>query len=237
MQVHYGVLNPNASWRTRLMTIAKGSFHIVRSRARERLGVSCGIRGNGWCVTHTLLERVPYQCFSLTEDLEYGIDVGLAGYRVQYCDEAHSNAEMVSVERVARSQRQRWEDGRFQLVRAKTLPLLLATFRKRSGVCLDLALDLMVLPLSYVALNTILLMVAAGAASLWSSSFLPWLWAGVGCVIALTAYVLRGWQLSGIGAEGALDLARAPGFLLWKVVLMLRKRKSQAWVRTDRETG
>jgi glycosyltransferase involved in cell wall biosynthesis len=32
VQAHYGVLNPMASWRTRLITIAKASFHIVRSR-------------------------------------------------------------------------------------------------------------------------------------------------------------------------------------------------------------
>jgi len=111
VQAHYGVLNPGASWRTRLMTIAKGAFHIVRSRARERLRLSCGVRGNGWCVTHALLQRVPYHAFSLTEDLEYGIDIGLAGCRVEYADEAHSNAEMVSGEQLARTQRQRWEAG------------------------------------------------------------------------------------------------------------------------------
>jgi len=34
VQVHYGVLNPMDSWRTRLITIANGSFHVLRSRAR-----------------------------------------------------------------------------------------------------------------------------------------------------------------------------------------------------------
>jgi hypothetical protein len=48
-------------------------------------------------------------------------------------------------------------------------------------------------------------------------------------------YVLRGWQLSGIGARGLIDLARAPGFLVWKLLLMMRRRKSNEWVRTDRE--
>src|SRR5208337_2444609 len=100
VQAHYGVLNPMASWRTRLITIAKAAFHIVRSRARERLGVSCGIRGNGWCVTHELLNRIPYRAFSLTEDVEYGIELGLAGYRVQYADEAHSDADKVSGEQI-----------------------------------------------------------------------------------------------------------------------------------------
>jgi hypothetical protein len=234
-QGHSGVLKPHASWRTRLITIAKGSFHIVRSRARERLRVSCGIRGNGWCVTHSLLEKVPYRCFSLTEDLEYGIAIGMAGIRVAYADEAHSNADMVSGEQLARSQRTRWEAGRFQLVRQKTFPLLWAAVTRHSAICLDLALDLMVLPLSYVAVNAIALTAVAAVGSWFDSALLPWVWISLACIAAQAAYVLRGWQLSGVGAQGLLDLARAPGFLFWKLLLLLRPRKSQAWVRTDRE--
>src|SRR5450631_779550 len=235
VQAHYGVLNPFASWRTRLITIAKAAFHIVRSRARERVGVSCGIRGNGWCVTHSLLERVPYRAFSLTEDVEYGIELGLAGYRVQYADEAHSNADMVSGEQIARKQRQRWEHGRFQLIRAKTLTLLEAACRQRSAVCFDLALDLLVLPLSYVTLNVLALLVLAALATWWQPPLRPWLWLGGACAASLVLYVLRGWQLSGTGARGLFDLARAPGFIVWKILLMLRRRTSDEWVRTDRE--
>ena len=235
VQAHYGVRNPFASWRTRLITIAKASFHIVRSRARERLGLSCGIRGNGWCVTHRLLQLVPYRAFSLTEDLEYGIDLGLAGFRVAYADEAHSDADMVSGEEIARQQRQRWEDGRFQLIRSKTMPLLRAAIRRRSKICLDLALDLLVLPLSYVALN-IAALIAAGATAAWLLPSLSWsIWLGPICAAALVLYVLRGWQLSGIGARGLLDLVRAPGFLVWKLLLMVRRRRSSEWVRTERE--
>ncbi|HEY0801768.1 MAG TPA: glycosyltransferase family 2 protein, partial [Steroidobacteraceae bacterium] len=236
VQAHYGVRNPHASWRTRLITIAKASFHIVRSRARERVGVSCGIRGNGWCVTHDLLKAVPYAAFSLTEDLQYGIDIGLAGYRVVYADDAHSDADMVSGEQVARKQRQRWESGRFQLVRARTLPLLAAAIRQRSAICLDLALDLLVLPLSYVVLNVIALIVAAAAVAAWHKGYYGWVWLGAAFASILGLYVLRGWQLSGVGAQGLLDLARAPGFLIWKVVLMLKPHKSAEWVRTDRES-
>ncbi|MDP9064743.1 MAG: glycosyltransferase family 2 protein [Pseudomonadota bacterium] len=235
VQAHYGVLNPLASWRTRLITIAKGAFHIVRSRARERLGVSCGIRGNGWCVTHQLLQRVPYKAFSLTEDVEYGIEIGLAGYRVRYADEAHSNADMVSGEQIARKQRARWEQGRFQLIRTKTLRLLSAAVRRRSAVCLDLGLDLLVLPLSYVALNIIGFTVLASLAAWWQPSMQWWLLLSIGCIASLVLYVVRGWQLSGIGAVGLLDLARAPAFLLWKLVLMAKRGPSDEWVRTERE--
>lgn len=237
VQAHYGVRNPMASWRTRLITIAKGSFHIVRSRARERLGLSCGLRGNGWCVTHKLLDHVPYQAFSLTEDVEYGITVGLAGYRVAYTDEAHADADMVSSEDIARKQRQRWEDGRFQLIRSKTAVLLAGALSRRNAVCLDLALDLLVLPLSYIALNVMALSLLA-ALGFWSGlSSAVYLWIALGSFLALFVYVMRGWQLSGVGAQGFWDLTRVPWFLAWKLWLTLRRRDSKEWVRTKRENG
>ena len=235
IQAHYGVLNSQASWRTRLMAIAMASFHRVRSRARERLQLSCGIRGNGWCVTHRLLRKAPYRAFSLTEDIEYGIDLGLAGFRVRYADEAHVAAMMVSGEQAARTQRQRWEDGRWQLIRSKALSLLRAAKGPDGGFCLDLAIDLLVLPLSYVAINVVVLIVLASVALLWEPSMEIWLWLGLGCGASLLLYVLRGWQLSRVGMRGLVDLLRAPFFVLWKVLLMLRAHKSEEWVRTKRE--
>ena len=235
VQAHYGVLNPQASWRTRLMTIAMASFHQVRSRARERLQLSCGLRGNGWCITRRLLHQVPYRAFSLAEDIEYGIELGLAGHRVHYADEAHVAGVMVSSEPAARAQRRRWEDGRFQLIRSRALPLLKAARDPDGNVCLDLALDLLVPPLSYVAMNVAALIALAGIALLWEPSAEMWLWLGLACGMSLLLYVLRGWQLSGVGMRGLLDLARAPSFVLWKALLMLRAHDSAEWVRTKRE--
>ncbi len=237
LQAHYGVLNPSASWRTRLMAIALGAIHRLRSRARERLGLSCGIRGNGWCVTHALLDEIPYQAYSLTEDVEFGIDLGLAGYRVAYCDEAYVNGEMVSTEGAARSQRQRWESGRLRLIRGKVPTLLRRAVVGPSRVCLDLALDLLILPLSYIVLSVAALLAVAMALELTNhaASNLPLL--GVACVdcAAVAAYVCRGWALSGIGMEGFWDLLRVPGFIFWKLLLLVSGPKTSTWVRTKRE--
>jgi 1,2-diacylglycerol 3-beta-glucosyltransferase len=234
VQANYGILNPFSSWRTELITIAKGAFHIVRSRAREHLALSCGVRGNGWCVTHELLAQVPYQYYSLTEDVEFGIALGEAGVRVHYAGEAHANADMAANEQNARSQRQRWEQGRIQLVRATTLPLLRTAIRRGSVLCLDLALDLIVPPLSYVTLNIVLFGLVAGAASL--SGVVPqfWAWWALACAAALVLHVLRGWQLSGIGLRGLVALAHVPGFIMWRLWLLMA-RKPSGWVRTERE--
>lgn len=237
VQAHYGVLNPSASWRTRLMAIALGSIHRLRSRARERLKLSCGIRGNGWCVTHALLDAIPYQAYSLTEDVEFGIELGLAGHRVAYCDEAHVNGEMVSTESAARSQRQRWESGRFRLICSKVPPLLRRAVLGCSLVCLDLAVDLLVLPLSYIVLSAAgVLVVALTLAHTSPSAFhLTLLGAGLFDCAALAAYVCRGWVLSGVGREGLWDLLRVPGFILWKLLLLISGPKTTSWIRTRRE--
>jgi len=52
------------------------------------------------------------------------------------------------------------------------------------------------------------------------------------CVVL---YVLRGWQLSGAGLRGLADLLRAPFFVVWKLLLKWRTRRSGEWVRTKRE--
>jgi 1,2-diacylglycerol 3-beta-glucosyltransferase len=233
LQAHYGVLNADASWRTRLMSIALGSIHKLRSRARERLGLSCGIRGNGWCVTHGLLDEVPYRAYSLTEDVEFGVHLGLAGHRVAYCDESCVEGEMVTTEQAARSQRQRWEGGRFKLIREQVPILIRAAAARRSFVCLDLAMDLLVLPLSYIVLNVTVLAVTAILIS--GPAKAPLLWVSIADSLALGIYVCRGWGLSGIGPAGFWDLLRVPVFLFWKVVLLFSGKRATTWIRTKRE--
>lgn len=233
LQAHYGVRNAMDSWRTRLMAIALGAIHKVRSRARERMRLSCGIRGNGWCVTHALLDKIPYRSYSLTEDVEFGVELGLAGHRVAYCDESDVNGEMVTSEHASRSQRQRWESGRLALIRAKVPPLLAAALARRSLVCLDLALDLLVLPLSYVVLNVLaIVLIGAFDPDGWRAALLT---LGLIDAMAIGVYVCRGWLLSGVGLAGAWDLMRVPGFLVWKLIVVRFQAKPSTWIRTKRE--
>lgn len=235
VQAEYGVRNVESSWRTRLMTVALAMFHGVRSWGRERLGVSCGLRGNGMCFSRDLLLAYPHKAYGLVEDVEYGVAIGLGGHRVAYAGEAEVKGEMVSSSEGAASQRRRWEGGRRQLVREKVPPLLRAALRKRSLLPLDLALDLLVPPLSYVGL-----LVATGVASELALTSLrggPWLstWVWLAACFSLGLYVVRGVMLSGLGLSGLLTLLWAPVYVLWKVVGVRPWRADDRWVRTKRE--
>ena len=238
VQAGSGVLNPRASWRTRLITVGLALFNGLRSSARENLALSCGLRGNGMCLSRTVLLETPHRAFSRVEDLEYGIRLGETGIRVHYAPEAVVKSEMVSSEQAARSQRRRWEEGRAALAKVHGPRLLSRALKKRDPVLLDLALDLLVPPLSLLAAA-----VAAGCGASLAASFVvqrplwgrvPWLLSALFMVL----YVLRGVQLSGVGLRGLADLAWAPVYMAWKVTLLRgRTGSSTDWVRTAREAS
>jgi 1,2-diacylglycerol 3-beta-glucosyltransferase len=238
IQAHYGVSNPEASWRTRLMRIALSMFHQVRSLGRERLGVSAGLRGNGMCFRTSLLREVPHDAYSLVEDLEYGIRLGRRGHRVAYAFDAEVLGEMVSGEQASRSQRHRWEQGRAQMLRLHGWPLVRDAVKQRSGLLMDLAMDVLVPPLSRVvglavlgAIASAALFELTGHGAVATAAFGAALgWVGL--------YVFVGWLHSGTGFRGLADLALAPVYVAWKVLLTLRtssRRTANEWIRTTRE--
>jgi glycosyltransferase involved in cell wall biosynthesis len=237
VQADYAVRNPNAGWRTRLIAIAFGAFHIVRSRARERLALSCGLRGNGMCFSAELLVQVPHEAFSIVEDVEYGLRLGEVGHRVFYADEAHVYGEMVTTSTAATSQRRRWEEGRKELVRRNAWRLLRKGLVERNRVLFDLACDLLVPPLSRIAALSALGVAAGAGLSFALQRVTASLVVFSGCLLAVALYVLRGWAVSGTGLRGLLDLGLAPVYVLWKASLRLRKvsTPTSSWVRTKRE--
>jgi len=236
VQADYAVRNPDAAWRTRLMAIAFGMFHVVRSTGRESLELSCGLRGNGMCLTRELLEEVPHDAFSVVEDVEYGVRVGERGHRVHYAGEAHVYGEMVASEKASRSQRARWEGGRLQMARKHAIPLMRRALKERNPMLADLAADLLVPPLSVLVAAT----VAGAAASVAVAAVnrrpnLALLMFGTSGVF-LGAYAARGWQVSGTGTRGLASLAYAPVYVAWKAWLKLRRsgRTTPDWIRTAR---
>ncbi len=121
--------------------------------------------------------------------------------------------------------------------RAHAARLLRRGLAGPSRVALDLAADLFVPPLTRLAVGIGGGFVAASAASFAAGRPLAALWAWGLAAAWLAAYVLRGWQLSGTGARGLVDVATAPAYVLWKLSLVLdrRARAAEDWERTPRD--
>lgn len=236
VQAEHGVRNASDSWRTRLMVIAYALYHTLRSLARERLGLSCGLRGNGMGFSADLLRKVPPRAFSIVEDIEYGVTLGLEGIRVVYVHEAEVRGDMPISAEASAPQRERWEGGRTTLVREHVGPLWRAARTTKNGrIALDLAADLLVPPLTNLALYVTAglaiatLLAGIGIVTWWA--VLPWAWS----FTALVLYVVRGAMLTPTGIRTLLDLFWAPVFAIWKLTVLLRPNRSKGeWVRTTR---
>ena len=236
MQAEYGVRNVDASWRTEMMALALAMFHTLRSNARERLGLSAGLRGNGMCFTRACLERFPQQAFGLVEDVEHGLALGRGGVRIVAVVDAHVLGEMVASGAASESQRRRWEDGRTKL-KTQVLPgVLMDALKTRSLMLFDLAMDLLIPPLSTVAVLVVCSLAVEGT-RIALLGFSPWSAAALLPSGLLGLYVLRGMHLSGLGFRSVTVLLKAPAYVAWKLVLKLKgSAQKEEWVRTARET-
>jgi 1,2-diacylglycerol 3-beta-glucosyltransferase len=232
LQADYRVSNAERSWRTGLMKIAFAAFHEVRSLARERMGVSCGLRGNGMCFTRATLVAVPHRAHSLVEDLEYGLRLGRAGIRVTYVPEAAVESDMPADAESARSQRRRWEEGRSRFRREQGPRLAWDGIVGRNKLLADLAADVIVPPLGQLSAAAVAT-TAVGALVRGRSSMSAR--AGAFALLGIGAHVARAWQISGTGVAGLRDLARAPIYVAWKLIQRRPETAgTQEWQRTQR---
>lgn len=215
--------------------VAFTAFHVVRSTARERLGLSSGLRGNGMAFTRSILEQVPHDAFSRTEDLEFGIRLGLRGVRVAFAGEATVFGEMPERREVAAVQRQRWMGGRMEIARAHLPALLKGALARRSPMLADLAVDLLVPPVSLLiaalaagsaAALAVVLLGAAGTA------LFVWFAAGLALALHVADAARRAGRLR--------DLVSAPAalarYVLEKSVIAMRSygHTDPEWIRTAR---
>lgn len=248
LQGRYGVLNPGEGWRTALMSAAFDLVNHVRPLGADALGFSVDLKGNGMGFTRPVFELAPWSGRSITEDLDYGLDLlEKYGIPVGYEPSARVWAEMPTGAKASASQRDRWERGRRILTRERALPLLLRGLQQGDGRTTEAGARLLVPPLAELfVLAVVWSLVAAvsatfgwlpGSSALWYGA-VALLWSG------LIAYLLGGLRVAGAGVQAYSALLYAPFYALWKLAgYVLRSRPkngaaaSTEWVRTARNAA
>ncbi len=238
VQANYAVLNREDSWRTRLMHIAFTAFHEVRGSGREALHLSAGLRGNGMAFSVATLRSVPHLAFSVVEDLEYGVLLGLSGIRVAYAHESTVSGDMPSDADSSVSQRDRWEHGRATMRKTYARKLLAKAVTRRSAVLADLAADVMMPPMGKVIVPAVAGLAVSSGTLLMTRQMGRLPRSPIVFAVAaggLAVNVVEGWRRSGAGLAGLTDLAKVPKYLAWKATG--RSSSSSATSLTDAEKG
>jgi cellulose synthase/poly-beta-1,6-N-acetylglucosamine synthase-like glycosyltransferase len=236
VQCYYTVRNPDASWRTRLMTYAFSLFNGVWLLGQDRIGLGVGLKGNGMCFSTRGLARVPWRAYGLTEDLEFSWMLRIAGERTYFLPGTRVGSTMLSQGGpAAAAQRLRWEAGR-RAQRGLFLGPLLRSRRIGPLTKLMYLIDLVFPPLVSLALGLLVAVsLDVGAVldprSLASS---PWLLPVHGLMaLVLTCYALSPLLVLDLPVRCLASLVALPYYAVWK--LLTSRGKPTAWVRTHRE--
>jgi cellulose synthase/poly-beta-1,6-N-acetylglucosamine synthase-like glycosyltransferase len=238
VQGYYTVRNPDASWRTRMMTYAFSLANGVWMLGLDRLGLSVGLKGNGMCFSGAGLRRVPWKAHGLVEDMEFALMLRVLGERVHFEPKARVFGEMVSKGGPgAASQRRRWEAGRRSLrgkfagAIAKSRALGLTA---KASYLLDLFFpSLATLALGLAAISSVHALALADARFVPVSHNLFPVHAAM--VSIFLAYAASPTVVMRLPARYLASLFALPYYVTWKIWVALG-RAPKTWVRTPRES-
>lgn len=227
---------PNAGLKTRIAEFAWILKNKVRPLGYHLLSLPCHLTGTGMAFPWSLIKNSLLATGNITEDMQLGVDLALAGFPPRFFPEAIVTSQFPDAESGLKSQRVRWEHGHLATILHAFPRMLLRGFKKRDAKVIFMAIDLAVPPLALFALML--------AVSVTGSAVLTWVH---GAVIALPISLLAvllfaiaifvAWFQFARAVVSLSELLSAPLYVLAKLPIYLKfwTRRQKAWVRTDRE--
>jgi 1,2-diacylglycerol 3-beta-glucosyltransferase len=227
------------AWSSEMTRLGFTLYNYARPLGRRVIGCSTGLRGNGMCFAADVLRSHPWEAYTRTEDLEFGLSLLLAGIPVAFAPQAFVLATMPQNPQLAESQRARWEHGRFPVIRTFGPILLNKTLRHGSFRSLDAFIDLITPPL--INLMAIVLGILLFTLALLFSgvvSMLPFAYIWTSMFLLGFFHMLIGLYASGADRSLYKALFHLPRYIAWKALLYLklvRHGETREWIRTERE--
>lgn len=223
--------NPDVSWLTRIFNVVRVIDNSLVHHAKYKLGLSSFLMGNGMCLTRDILERFPWNAYSLSEDFEYYSKLILNDVFIDFNHRAKVfHAESSSL-RQAYSQRSRWAAGKFELIRKYAFPMFMHGVRNRSMRGVE-ASFILILPHTSMLCNLTVLGFALACFA--RGIFLAW---SIVLMVLQAFYFVLGLIVAKANLKTMLSFLYAPLYLVWKGmidIISLTGMGSREWRRTSR---
>jgi cellulose synthase/poly-beta-1,6-N-acetylglucosamine synthase-like glycosyltransferase len=233
IQCYNGVANPDDSWLTRLLDVSRTLSNEIFEPAKEKLGLSSHLMGNGMGIAKEVIERYGWTAFTVGEDWEYYAQVIRAGKRVAFAREVRVYHQESRTLKQATPQRMRWSSGRMAVAWRYGLRILGEGLRKGDLRIIDASFPLLLPnPSMGVNLNGLLIFFS----SLFQQPNFAYFFT---LILGLHLSIF----MIGIGhtkkrLRNLSALFMAPIFLTWKLVIdffSLAGFGRTTWVRTKRK--
>lgn len=208
----------------------------VRPLGLRNLHCPVQLMGTGMMFPWSAINAAPLASGHLVEDLKLGLDLATVGRAPYFFPFVKVTSVFPTSSKGTESQRQRWVQGHLATI-GKFVPRLLATgMRRRDVNVVVLALDLLVPPLSLLALLIVGTTALTVSVALFGGPWLPSLIAA-GNLVGFSSSILLAWSKFGRQVFPARELLSVGPFALRKIRLyrrMLTGGTASQWIRTDR---
>jgi cellulose synthase/poly-beta-1,6-N-acetylglucosamine synthase-like glycosyltransferase len=208
----------------------------VRPLGLKVLRLPCQLMGTGMAFPWPVIRAVDLASGWIVEDLKLGLDLAAAGYPPLFCPSARVTSQFAASAKGTANQRKRWEQGHIMTI-VKIAPRSLYTAIARGSLdLLALTLDLIVPPLSFLAMLLVFMFAITGVAALVGLGSTA-LIVSAACLVGFATTIGLAWDKYGRDVLPARDLWSVPMYVLAKLGLYGRifaGRKTAQWIKTDR---
>jgi cellulose synthase/poly-beta-1,6-N-acetylglucosamine synthase-like glycosyltransferase len=227
---------PATALRQILAMLANRFTNLIRPLGLSRVGLPCRLMGTGVAMPWPVLDSVPFVGDNLVEDMQWGIDLALAGYWPLFCPEARVTSALPQQDRAFVSQRKRWEHGHLQTIISKAPRLLAISLWRRDFRLFCLAWDLSIPPLALLATLWSAAIILSLAAALAGASWWPATILSIGGIIMALTFS-GAWFVHCRRHIPFVVVLTAPLYILRKLPIYISfiMRPQSSWVRTERE--
>lgn len=142
LQAYLDASNPDASLLATAGAVSYWASNRMVQQARQRLGWPADLGGTGMCLTEEALQRAGGFGESLTEDVDLGVRLALAGIPTRWLHDIRVADEKPASLGATVGQRARWASGKRAAARRHVPRLLKAAFTRRSLALADMAVRL-----------------------------------------------------------------------------------------------
>jgi 1,2-diacylglycerol 3-beta-glucosyltransferase len=237
IQCYNGVANPDKSWFTRLLDVSRTIGNEIYHPAKQKLGLSSYLMGNGMCFSSEVLVKYGWNAFTVGEDWEYYARLIQAGETVAFANKARVYHQESSSLKQATSQRMRWSSGRFAVAWKYGVGLFFKGLRERNIIKMDAALPLL-LPNPSLGMNiSIVGFIFSLLLPALVHKFYFLLWFSLLVLFQIIIFMV-GILYTRNKWKNFLSLFAAPIFLMWKIgidFLSALGMGKKRWVRTERK--
>ncbi|KQT34480.1 glycosyltransferase [Methylophilus sp. Leaf414] len=223
--------------KTKVAEFAWMLKNLVRPLGYSKLGLPCQLTGSGMSFPWSVLSKVNFATGHIVEDMKLGLDFASMGHAPAFCPRSSVSSYFPVNDQGLKTQRTRWEHGHLDIIFKVVPGLVTKAIKSRNWNLLAMAIDLLVPPLSLMAMIIVAVVLIGAVASLFTSSMVDLFSYAfyLFCLFVIT--ILAYWGVFGRKVISLGQLLSIPFYILLKLPIYAKfifNRQSE-WVRSKRD--